>query len=108
MTVHEVAVVDTSTIGAVRLYDPAELPETMLITAVTLGELWYGSACDGGSAERAGRVAVLQHAEATFDPLAVRRGRGPRLRSDLRRGAGGGVRTAQEGVGSDDRYYRGE
>jgi len=69
LTVHDVAVVDTSIIAAIKLYDPAELPATMLITAVTLGELSYGPHATDDPAKRAGRVAVLQHAEATFDPL---------------------------------------
>lgn len=69
MTVHDVAVVDTSIIAAIKLYDPAELPDTMLITAVTLGELSYGPHATDDPAKRPGRVAVLQHVEATFDPL---------------------------------------
>ena len=69
MTVHEVAVLDTSVIAAIRLYDPSELPETMLVTAVTLGQLSYGPHATDDPAKRAGRVAVLQHVEATFDPL---------------------------------------
>jgi predicted nucleic acid-binding protein len=40
------AIVDTSVIAALKLYDPAELPETILITAVTLGELSFGPARD--------------------------------------------------------------
>ena len=39
MTVHDAAVVDTSIIAALRLFDPSDLPDTILITAVTLGEL---------------------------------------------------------------------
>lgn len=69
MTVHDVAVVDTSIIAAVKFYDPAELPATMMITAVTLGELSYGPHATDDPVQRVGRVAVLQHAEATFDPL---------------------------------------
>jgi predicted nucleic acid-binding protein len=69
VTAHELAVVDTSIIAAVRLYEPAELPDRMLITAVTLGELSYGPHATDDPAKRASRVAVLQHAEATFDPL---------------------------------------
>ena len=69
MTVHDVAVVDTSIIAAIKLFDPAELPDTMLITAVTLGELSYGPHATDDPAKRPGRVAVLQHVEATFDPL---------------------------------------
>jgi predicted nucleic acid-binding protein len=69
VTVHNAAVVDTNIIAALRLYDPSELPDTLLITAVTLGELSFGPHTTDDPAKRAGRVAVLQHVEATFDPL---------------------------------------
>jgi predicted nucleic acid-binding protein len=69
VTVHDAAVVDTNIIAALRLYDPSELPDTILITAVTLGELSFGPHATDDPAKRAGRVAVLQHVEATFDPL---------------------------------------
>jgi predicted nucleic acid-binding protein len=67
--VHDAAVVDTNVIAALRLYDPSELPGTILITAVTLGELSFGPHATDDPVKRAGRVAVLQHVEATFDPL---------------------------------------
>lgn len=69
MTVHAAAVVDTSIIAALRLYDPSELPDMILISAVTLGELSFGPHATDDPVKRAGRVAVLQHVEATFDPL---------------------------------------
>jgi predicted nucleic acid-binding protein len=69
VTVHAAAVVDTSVIAALKLYDPAELPDTILITAVTLGELSFGPHATDDPAKRVGWVAVLQHVEATFDPL---------------------------------------
>jgi len=69
VTVHHAAVVDTNVIAALRLYDPSELPDTLLITAITLGELSYGPHATDDPIKRAGRVAVLQHVEATFDPL---------------------------------------
>jgi predicted nucleic acid-binding protein len=69
LTVHQAGVLDTSIIAALKLYDPAELPDTFLITAVTLGELSYGPHATDDPLKRAARVAVLQHAEATFDPL---------------------------------------
>jgi len=69
LTVHEFGVLDTSIIAALRSYDPAELPETFLITAVTLGELSYGPHATDDPLKRAGRVAVLQHVESTFEPL---------------------------------------
>jgi predicted nucleic acid-binding protein len=74
VTVHNAAVVDTNIIAALRLYDPSELPDTLLITAVTLGELSFGPHATDDPAKRAGRVAVLQHVEATFDPLPYDQG----------------------------------
>jgi predicted nucleic acid-binding protein len=71
---HDAAVVDTSIIAALKLYDPAELLGTILITAVTLGELSFGPHATEDPVKRAGRVAVLQHVEATFDPLPYDRG----------------------------------
>jgi predicted nucleic acid-binding protein len=74
VTIHQSGVVDTSVIAAIRLYEPSELPDTMLITAVTLGELSYGPHATDDPARRAGRTAVLQHVEATFDPLPYDQG----------------------------------
>jgi predicted nucleic acid-binding protein len=74
VTAHEAAVVDTSIIAALKLYDPSELPDTILITAVTLGELSFGPHASDDPIKRAGRVAVLQHVEATFDPLPYDQG----------------------------------
>ena len=74
MTAHAAAVVDTSIIAGLRFYDPSELPDTILITAVTLGELSFGPHATNDPIKRAGRVAVLQHVEATFDPLPYDRG----------------------------------
>jgi predicted nucleic acid-binding protein len=72
VTPHGAAAVDTNVIAALKLYDPAELPDMMLVTAVTavtLGEFSFGSHATDDPVKRAGRVAVLHHAEATFDPL---------------------------------------
>lgn len=69
MKQHELGVLDTSIIAALRLFDPSELPATFLITAVTLGELSYGPHATDDPAKRAQRVAVLQHVESTFEPL---------------------------------------
>jgi len=74
VTVHGAAVVDTNIVAALKLYDPAELPDTILITAITLGELSFGPHTTDDPAKRAGRVAVLQHVEATFDPLPYDQG----------------------------------
>jgi predicted nucleic acid-binding protein len=69
VSTHEAGVLDTSIIAALKLYDPAELPDTFLITAVTLGELSYGPHATDDPLKRAARTAVLQHVEATFEPL---------------------------------------
>lgn len=74
MTAPSAAVVDTNIIAALKLYDPAELPDTILITAITLGELSFGPHATDDPVKRAGRVAVLQHVEATFDPLPYDQG----------------------------------
>jgi predicted nucleic acid-binding protein len=69
VTAHDAAVVDTNVIAALRLYDRSEFPDTLFITAITLGELSYGPHATDDPVRRAGRVGVLQHVEATFDPL---------------------------------------
>jgi predicted nucleic acid-binding protein len=69
VTAHGAAVVDTNVIAALRLYDRSEFPDTIFITAITLGELSYGPHATDDLIKRAGRVGVLQHVEATFDPL---------------------------------------
>jgi predicted nucleic acid-binding protein len=69
VTAHQAGVLDTSIIAALALYDPAELPEAFFITAITLGELSYGPHATDDLLKRAGRVAVLQHVESTFEPL---------------------------------------
>lgn len=69
MTAHDAAVVDTNVIAALRLYDRSEFPDTIFITAITLGELSYGPHATDDPVKRAGRVGVLQQVEATFDPL---------------------------------------
>ena len=74
MTPHDAGVVDTNVIAALKLYDPAELPAMMLVTTITLGELSFGPHATDDPVKRAGRVAVLQHVEATFDPLPYDQG----------------------------------
>jgi predicted nucleic acid-binding protein len=49
--------------------DPADLPDEMVLSAVTLAELSAGPHHTGDPAERARRINVLQHAEATFEPV---------------------------------------
>lgn len=61
--------VDTNVVVHLAALDPAVLPDELVISAVTLAELSAGPHHTDDPAERARRVNVLQHAEATFDPL---------------------------------------
>jgi len=61
--------VDTNVIAALRLYERSAFPDTIYVTAITLGELSYGPHATDDPVKRAGRIGVLQHVEATFDPL---------------------------------------
>jgi predicted nucleic acid-binding protein len=49
--------------------DPAELPEQMAISSITLAELSVGPLVTTEPAEVAARLKILQGAEAEFDPL---------------------------------------
>jgi len=61
---------DTSmVINLPRLTDPIALPDIPLISTITLAELSVGPLVAGTERERANRQAVLQQAEADFDPL---------------------------------------
>ena len=63
-------VLDTNTVILLpSLSDPACLPETPTITAVTLAKLSVGPLVARNDAERAARQAHLQQAEADFEPL---------------------------------------
>ena len=60
---------DTSVVVALSQVDVNQLPGEPLISAVTLAELTVGPLVAGDDLERARRQAVLQQAEADFDPL---------------------------------------
>jgi tRNA(fMet)-specific endonuclease VapC len=62
-------ILDTSTVVLLSRLNPAVLPEQPLITAVTLAELSLGPLVATTRKERSSRQAVLQQAEADFDPL---------------------------------------
>ncbi len=61
--------IDTNIILHLAALDAALLPDEMVVSAITLAELSAGPHHTDDSAERARRVSVLQHTEATFDPL---------------------------------------
>ena len=63
-------VLDTSTVILLpRLAEATDLPGEPLITAITLAELSAGPLAARTDQERAARQAVLQQAEADFDPI---------------------------------------
>ena len=63
-------ILDTSTLIRLPwLADASDLPEEPLITAVTLAELSVGPLVASNEKERAARQALLQQAEADFEPL---------------------------------------
>ncbi|MDH6466013.1 type II toxin-antitoxin system VapC family toxin [Micromonospora purpureochromogenes] len=61
--------IDTNIVIHLAALDPEHLPDEMVISAVTLAELSAGPHHTDDPRERARRMSVLQHVEATFDPL---------------------------------------
>lgn len=72
---HRQGLLDTNILILRKWIDPAELPDEMAITAITLAELSAGphqvrsKAGYNEHAERARRMDVLQRAESEFDPI---------------------------------------
>lgn len=66
----DVGLIDTSVvIDLARVVDLDELPSHPAISAVTLAELTVGPLAASDPFERAARQAVLQQAEAEFEPI---------------------------------------
>lgn len=61
--------IDTNIVVHLPALDPALLPDELVVSAITLAELSAGPHHTDDPAERARRTSVLQHTEATFDPL---------------------------------------
>jgi len=61
--------VDTSVVIDLELLEPADLPQQIAVSAITMAELAAGPHATHDRAERARRQDRLQRAEATFDPL---------------------------------------
>jgi tRNA(fMet)-specific endonuclease VapC len=66
----ERGILDTSAVVLLCRLHERDLPEQPVITAVTLAELSVGPLVATTRKERAARQAVLQQAEADFQPLA--------------------------------------
>lgn len=61
--------VDTNVLIELVRLDPNDLPDEIVISAVSLAEISAGPHRTTDAAERARRTSVLQHVEATFEPL---------------------------------------
>ena len=61
--------VDTNVLILLPKLDPDDLPETSLISTITLAELSVGPLVARDDLERARRQAHVQQAEADFDPI---------------------------------------
>jgi len=61
--------VDTKVLIELVRLDPNDLPDEIVISAVSLAEISAGPHRTTDVAERARRTSVLQHVEATFEPL---------------------------------------
>ena len=61
--------VDTNVLIELVRLDPNDLPDEIVISAVSLAEISAGPHRTTDVAERARRTSVLQHVEATFEPL---------------------------------------
>jgi len=66
---HQRGLIDTNIVIHLASLDATRLPEEMVISAITLAELSAGPHHADDPAERARRISLLQHTEATFDPL---------------------------------------
>jgi len=70
VTADPLGILDTSTVISLpSLRDPSLLPRQVLISAITLAELSVGPLVARSATERASRQAIVQQAEADFDPL---------------------------------------
>lgn len=61
--------VDTNIVIHLPDIDPQDLPDELIVSAVTLAELSAGPHHTDDPIERARQLSLLQHVEATFDPL---------------------------------------
>lgn len=66
---HESGVLDTSAYIDLTLLDPADLPVTPELTAITMAELHQGVAMAKDAASRAARTEKLAAAIVEFEPL---------------------------------------
>lgn len=61
--------IDTSVVIDLERLSPADLPVELAVSAITMAELATGPEATSDPEERARRIALIQHAEDTFDQL---------------------------------------
>lgn len=61
---------DTSIVIDLELLSPEDLPVELAVSAITMAELATGPEAALDPQERARRIALIQHAEDTFDQLS--------------------------------------
>jgi predicted nucleic acid-binding protein len=61
--------IDTSVVIDLERLSPADLPVELAVSAITMVELATGPEATSDPQERARRIALIQHAEDTFDQL---------------------------------------
>jgi predicted nucleic acid-binding protein len=61
--------IDTSVVIDLERLSPADLPVELAVSAITMAELATGPEATSDPQERARRIALIQHAEDTFDQL---------------------------------------
>jgi predicted nucleic acid-binding protein len=61
--------IDTSVVIDLELLSPADLPAELAVSAITMAELATGPVAARDPQERARRIALISHAEDTFDQL---------------------------------------
>ena len=66
---HAAGLLDTNILILRAGIDPDELPDELMISAITTAELSVGVLVASGPQELAQRMKILQTAEAEFDPL---------------------------------------
>ena len=66
---HPRGLIDTSVVIDLELIEPADLPEEVAVSAITMAELAAGPHAATNPAERARRQDRVQRTEAAFDPL---------------------------------------
>jgi predicted nucleic acid-binding protein len=66
---HPRGLLDTSVVIDLERTRPEDLPVELAVSAITMAELASGPEATSDPQERARRIALLQHAEDTFDQL---------------------------------------